>query len=175
MWNWIRKDRDLEREIRAHMEWEAEDLADAGVPPDEARRAAMRVFGNATAIREVCYEMSARTAAGTLLQDLRYAVRILGRNPGFAAAAVLTLALGIGANTAIFSVVDAALLRPLPYADPDRLEAIHIEVPQFRDTSPSMAVRPRDYLEWLRYDTGFSALSLFGAAAMNLTGQGEPG
>ncbi|MBZ5623008.1 MAG: ABC transporter permease [Acidobacteriia bacterium] len=174
MWNWIRKDRDLEREIRAHMEWEAEDLADAGVPPDEARRAAMRVFGNATAIREVCYEMSARTAAGTLLQDLRYAVRILGRNPGFAAAAVLTLALGIGANTAIFSVVDAALLRPLPYADPDRLEAIHIEVPQFRDTSPSMAVRPRDYLEWLRYDTGFSALSLFGAAAMNLTGQGEP-
>jgi predicted permease len=163
----------LEREIRAHMDWEAEDLADAGVPSDEARRAAKRAFGNPTAIREICYEMSARSAAGTFLRDLQYGVRILGRNPGFAAAAILTLALGIGANTAIFSVVEAVLLRPLPYADPDRLEAIHIEVPQFPD-SPSMAVRPRDYLEWLRYDTGFSALSLFGATAMNLTGEGEP-
>jgi len=110
----------------------------------------------------------------TSLQDLRYACRILRRNPAFAAAAIATLALGIGANTAIFSVVYAVLLKPLPYAEPGRLRAIYVEIPQFRDKAPSMPVRPRDFLEWRRTNTVFSDLSLFRGAALNLTGEGEP-
>ena len=101
------------------------------------------------------------------MNDLRFAWRGLRRSPGFAAVAIATLALGIGANTAIFSVVHEVLLKPLPYSDPARLQAVRIEVPQFRDSSPSMAVRPRDYLEWVRYDTGFASLSLFGAATQS--------
>ncbi|HEY2019016.1 MAG TPA: ABC transporter permease [Bryobacteraceae bacterium] len=111
---------------------------------------------------------------GTWTQDLKYAWRTLRKSPGFAAAAIATLALGIGANTAIFSVVNAVLLKPLPYTDPDRLRAVYIEIPQFRDKTPSMPVRPRDFLEWRRSGVAFSELSLFRSTGLNLTGAGEP-
>ena len=110
----------------------------------------------------------------TFLHDIRYAGRILRKNPAFAGAAIATLALGIGANTAIFSVVYAVLLKPLPYAEPDRLRAIDIEIPQFREKAPSMPVRPRDFLEWRRANHVFSELSLFRGTNLNLTSEGEP-
>src|SRR5579872_3957031 len=110
----------------------------------------------------------------TWIQDLRYSFRTLRKSPAFAAAAISTLALGIGANTAIFSVVNAVLLKPLPYSDPDRLRTVFIEIPQFRDKAPSMPVRPRDFLEWRRSGVAFSDLSLFRSTGMNLTGNGEP-
>jgi putative ABC transport system permease protein len=110
----------------------------------------------------------------TALRDLRISLRGLRRNPGFAAATIITLALGIGANSAIFSVVYAALLQPLPYEAPDQLYSVEVVIPGRRDEVPSLPVRVQDYLEWRRAETAFSAVAALTPAEWNLTGDGEP-
>jgi len=126
MW-WRRRERDLEREVRSHLELEAEDQLRNGLPPEKARLAAQKAFGNATLVTEEIRAMSAWTALDRLAQDLRYGLRTMGRNRGFAAVAILTLALGIGANTVIFSVLNAVELRRLPVRDPQQLVALRHE------------------------------------------------
>src|ERR1035438_10066301 len=123
MWWWRRKEleRDFERELLSDLELEAAEREADGLPPEEARRAAQRAFGSATSIKEEIREMSPWTVFDRLAQDLRYGWRALGRNRGFATVAILTLALGIGVNTAIFSVWDAVDLRRLPVRDPQQL------------------------------------------------------
>ena len=114
-------DRDLDDELQFHLPMVEQKLAEHGMPPEEARHAALREFGNAALAKEANRRMWTFPLLETVWQDIRYGVRQLRCNPGFSTVAVLTLALDIGANAAIFSVVNAVLFRPLPYPDAGRI------------------------------------------------------
>src|SRR5207302_11505048 len=118
---WKRLDEDLDDEMRFHIEQVQNDLVKSGAPLEEATRRARQKFGNISLVKEECREAAGVPMFGEFVRNLSYAFRQLRRSPAFAAAVILTLGLCIGANTAIFSVIDAALLRPLPYPEPERL------------------------------------------------------
>jgi predicted permease len=119
-----RWDDERAREMEAHLQHQIDDLVDRGVSPRDARAQALREFGNPALLREEIYDANSIPVVEDIARDARYAVRILVRTPLFTAAALLTLAIAIGVNTAVFSVVDAVLLEPLPYPQPDRLALV---------------------------------------------------
>jgi len=167
-----RFDADLDEEMRLHRELREQEEIERGLSPKEAHYAAQRRFGNELVLREESRDMWGWNWLENLLQDVRYGLRMLVKNPGFTTVAVLTLALGIGANTAIFSVVNAVLLNPLPYADPDRLAAIWVTEPSapaglFPDTAP-------DFRDWQVMNRSFEGMSAITIAGTTLTGSGEP-
>jgi len=154
-------DRELDEEIEAHLRLLAERYVRQGMSEDEAARAARRQFGNVTLLKEANREMRGIRLIDTFFQDLRYGLKMLRRNPGFTIVVVLTLALGTGAITAIFSVVNAVLLRPLPYRDPDRL----VLVPY---------ARGQDFLRWRDQSKAFESIAAFYFGTADFTGSGEP-
>ncbi len=124
-----RVEKELDDEIRFHVERETEENVRRGMAPETARTEALRKFGGVEKTKEEVRETDRAVLFETILQDVRYGLRALRRNPGYAAAAVLTLALGIGANTAIFSVVHGVILQSLPYGGGDRLVRIQVDAP----------------------------------------------
>lgn len=124
LWNRKRLERDLEEELQFHLELQAEKNRAAGAAEKEARAAARRRFGNVTLVKEQVHEMWTFTWIETVWQDLRYAARSLAKSPGFVVVVAFSLMLGIGANTAIFSVMNAVMLQPLPYEHSERLTTI---------------------------------------------------
>src|SRR5438874_8341112 len=118
-------DRDMEREMNAHIEMLADEFERSGMPPYEARLAACRRFGNVLQLKERGHDIKGAGVLGNVFRDVKYALRNLSRTPVFTVTVVVTLALGIGANTALFSVIDRLLLRPLPYPEGDQLMMVY--------------------------------------------------
>src|SRR2546428_12655859 len=165
-----RADQELDDEIETHLRLLAERYVRQGMTEAEAAWAARRQCGNVTLLQEVNREMRGIRVIDTLVQDLRYGVRMLRKNPSFTLIAVITLALGIGANTAIFSVADKLLLRQLPVKDPSRLTLISAESvnPKFLNTIFSYP----DYVDYRDQNEVFSDLFAFNAQTVK-TGAGE--
>jgi predicted permease len=167
-----RFERDLSAEIQAHLDEKADDLISEGMRPDEAQAHARRKLGNTTRLLEMCREKWAFVLLEETRQDVRYAVRTLRRNPVFTAVAVLSLALGIGANTIIFSTVDTVLLRSLPYPQSDRLFAVWSQSASKGDVP--MQVSAADFYDWRAQSHAFESLTAYASWPMNLTNIDEP-
>jgi putative ABC transport system permease protein len=161
---------DLQQDIQDHLQEEIDDNLARGMPPAEARRAALIKFGNVTRVVEATREVWGFVWLDRLLGDLQYALRMLRKTPGFTVVAVLSLALGIGANTAVFSVVYSALLQPLPFRDASRLMVLNERTPNVGIVS----VAYPDFFDWQAQSHSFSAMAALQPVAFNLSGLTEP-
>ena len=173
-WFWRRKTREaeLDEEVRSHLDMAARARIERGAAQKEAECAARREFGNVGLVKRVTQDVWGWRWLEDLVEDVLYGARMLRKNPGFAATAILTLTLGIGANTAIFSVVNTVLLRPLPYKDADRLVTVwgYNRARGF-DTD---LVSPLDFADWRSQNRVFEGMAASTDTQYTLTGEGEP-
>ncbi len=167
-----RLERDMNEELWSHFEQQVEENQRAGMSPEEARRAASIAFGSVDCVKEECRESWGVHFVDTLVQDCRVGLRGLVRNPGYTAVVVLTLGLGIGANSAIFSVVNGVLLRPLPYAHGDRIVALRQELPKVGGGDIGFSVL--EVAELRRLSRSLDAVSEFHSMTFTLLGGEEP-
>ena len=161
---------EMEEELRSHIQHRADELERAGTPRKEAERQARIEFGGYQKFKEECRQALGAHMFHTFLQDVRYGLRMLQRSPGFTIVAVLTLALGIGANTAIFSVVYGVLLRPLPFKDPERLIVLNETTPRVG----TVAVSYPNFLDWREQSHTFSQMAPITSVEFNLAGVSQP-
>src|SRR5829696_6584090 len=162
---------DIDREMRSHLELQVEANIKAGMSPPEAREKAMRSFGNINKAVDAAYEVKGGGLLETLAQDIRYGLRMLAKHKAFTSVAVITLALGIGANTAIFSVVNELLLRPLPFRDPERIVMLWEVTPEGRHQNTTSRA---NFRSWRDQSTSYQNVAAFTDQRFNLTGDGEP-
>ena len=156
-WKWKRRERDLDKEIAHHLHMAEQERRERGAAAGEAQAGARREFGNVSLMKELARDVWGWRWLQDLSEDLCYGARTLRKSPGFAAAAILTLALGIGSNTAIFSVIDAVLLRPLPFHDPDRL----VQLWETERAPGNYAFNGLDYLDWEAQARTFDAMTMY--------------
>jgi len=162
-------DREIDDELRFHVELRAADLERSGMPADAARREARRLLGNDASLRDRTREADVWVRLETALQDMRYAARTLRRAPLFTVASTLTLAIGIGVNTAMFAVVYGVLIRPLPYADADRLHLLF----QTSGRAGRTRVTPLDFVDLQAQVRSMRIAGVVGNG-FTFTGQGDP-
>src|ERR1700736_2045164 len=171
-WQIRKRDADVERELRSDLELEEEEQRERGISEEEVRYAALRAFGNPTLIREQTLAIWSWNWLESLARDLRFGLRTLCRTPGFTVIAILVMALGIGANVALFTVVRGVLLKPLPFHDPDRLVMLYEAGLHEDDTAGSNLVSGGMYAEWKNQNRSFSSLALAQGIRVGLSGSG---
>ena len=180
LFTWSARDRDMEREMTFHIESMTEDLVRAGMNDAEAQRVARARFGQLLKLKEQGHDVRSSHLLEDLVRDVRHMARGLGKRPAFTTAVVLTLALGIGGNTAIFSIVDQLLLRPLPYPRGDDVVMVDESFSpafgggQARGRPGRNSVSPANWLDWQRDSRTLQTLAAWRPSAGTLTGNGEP-
>ncbi len=168
---------DISVSIQEHIDERVDELMEEGMSRDEAEQTARRSFGNVTLVRERSREVWQWQRVESLLTDLKHVFRRLGRSPGFAITVVLTLAIGIGANTAVFSVLNSVLIRPLPYPEPQQLVALRLHAPgapglaEFRD---ELRLSPSMYLTFAAHNKSFQSLGVWMPGTASITGIAQP-
>jgi predicted permease len=170
-------DRERREEMDSYVQIETDENIARGMPPEEARFAAQRKFGNATLLREEIYRMNTIQILDSTVRGIRHPLRALRHNPAFAAGALLTLAVGIGANTAVFSVVNSVLLRPLPYPHPEQLIALRQMAPGaagLTSVADGLLLSDSMYFTYAEQNRTFQSLGVFGAGMAAVTGLGQP-
>ena len=175
--NYLRRDeadREWREEMEAHIEMATDAFLAQGLTPEEARSAALKQAGNLMALREEIYQMNGIVLLDTLLRDLRYALRGLRHNPSFTAAALLTLALGIGANTAIFGVIDSILIRPLAYPHAEALVGVWHTAPGIPAFGGITNCSSSMYFTYREQNRTFQQFGLWNSAGASVTGVAEP-
>ena len=164
------RDAEINEEIQSHLRMAIQDRVDHGESPQQARTSARREFGNAGLAQEDTRAVWISTALERLRQDLKYAARQMRRSPGFAAVAILTLALGIGASTSIFSVADAVLLRPLPYPNPQTIVRVWEQAPD----GHRMNLADPNFDDFRTQNNTFAYLAVYGYGLSSVSGGSEP-
>jgi predicted permease len=162
------EDAELEQEIEAHIVQETDDNVARGMPREEARRRALIKFGSTRNVREDVWEWNTFTFLDDTVRDLRFAIRTLSKSPAFTAIAVLVMALGIGANTALFTVVRSVLLKPLPFKDPERLAMLYEQSADGKH--PYNVVAGGIFEQWQKQSRSFEQMALLGGSGYNLSG-----
>jgi predicted permease len=169
-----RSDRELDAELESHLQLHIDDNLRAGMSPVEARRHALLALGGFERTKEEYRDRRGLPGLESLMRDLRYGVRTLLRSPGFAFAGILILGLGIGVNSAIFTIVNAVVLKPLPFADADRIMRLWQTPPPTLFTDETFSISPANFIDWDEQNQVFDHIAIYRGGRRTLTGHGEP-